>query len=249
MESPVTFLRGEFKLLQQRRRIDGKDFLWLVNNEERRQDCEILVGGVKGAATIWDCETGEIRPITSLQGGAGAQVKLHFRPLEAYWLVFDPTLPAQTVPEAPRQEVALTISGPWMVTFDAKVQPTMEFPSVPPSEFAAGVEKPLEDWKNWTAPKFSGLLDYTKTIEVEKGGGQMWLDLGKVCHAAEVWVNGQSVGAKLWGPYVFDVGKALRSGKNEIRVRVANLINNSYGDIQESGLFGPVTVQKCVEAR
>jgi len=32
-------------------------------------------------------------------------------------------------------------------------------------------------------------------------------------------------------------------------VRVANLINNSYGDIQESGLFGPVTVQKCVEAR
>ena len=71
----------------------------------------------------------------------------------------------------------------------------------------------------------------------------MVLDLGKVCHAAEVWVNGQSVGARLWGPYVFDVSKALRPGMNELRIRVANLINNSYGDKQESGLLGPVTLQ------
>jgi len=35
----------------------------------------------------------------------------------------------------------------------------------------------------------------------------------------------------------------LRQGKNEIRVRVANLINNSYGDIEESGLIGPVKIQ------
>ncbi|MEI6604847.1 MAG: discoidin domain-containing protein, partial [Verrucomicrobiota bacterium] len=45
------------------------------------------------------------------------------------------------------------------------------------------------------------------------------------------------------GPYVFDISTALRPGKNEIRVRVANLINNSYGDRQESGLFGPVVLR------
>lgn len=50
-------------------------------------------------------------------------------------------------------------------------------------------------------------------------------------------------GARLWGPYVFDIGKALHPGANEIHVRVANLINNSYGDIRESGLFGPVILR------
>jgi len=73
----------------------------------------------------------------------------------------------------------------------------------------------------------------------------MSLELGKVAHAAEVWVNGKSCGARLWGPYVFDVGEALRPGRNEIRVRVANLINNSYGETAESGLFGPVRIVRA----
>ncbi|MGZ5556204.1 MAG: hypothetical protein ACXWIA_10515, partial [Candidatus Aminicenantales bacterium] len=68
------------------------------------------------------------------------------------------------------------------------------------------------------------------------------LDLGKVGHVAEVWVNGKSCGSRLWGPHVFDVGEALRPGPNEIRVRVGNLINNSNGEFAESGLFGPVRV-------
>jgi hypothetical protein len=71
----------------------------------------------------------------------------------------------------------------------------------------------------------------------------MVLDLGKVCHAAEVWVNGRSCGARLWAPHVFDVSTALHTGRNEIRVRVANLINTTYGEPAESGLLGPVTLR------
>jgi hypothetical protein len=126
------------------------------------------------------------------------------------------------------------------VSFDPKVQPAMEYPSAPSAEFSAGVEKPLEDWKAWGLAKFSGLLDYVKTVTVARPELDMKLDLGKVCHVAEVWVNGKSCGALLWGPHVFDVGSELRPGENEIRVRVANLINNSYGEITESGLLGPV---------
>ena len=118
----------------------------------------------------------------------------------------------------------------------------MEFPSSPPAEFVAGVEKPLEDWKVWGLEKFSGLMDYSKTIGIEKTEKQMFLDLGKVCHVAEVWVNGSSLGARMWGPHVFDISKVARAGKNEIRVRIANLINNSYGDFTESGLMGPVKI-------
>jgi hypothetical protein len=243
LESPVKFASGEFTMLQHRRRIDGKDFFWLANNAEQRQDCTVMINSVKGAASIWDCENGQIRPIASEDVAGGSRLALRFKPLEAYWLVFDPALPAKVVPAESELKDVLAVTGPWKVTIDAKIQPKMEYPSVPPSEFVTGVEKPLEDWKIWTTDKFSGLVDYTKTINVDKVDKQMFLDLGKVCFAAEVWVNGKSVGEKLWGPYVFEVSKALLPGSNEIRICVANLINNSYGDTQQSGLFGPVIVK------
>jgi hypothetical protein len=242
LESQVRFLSGAFPMLQQHRRIDGKDFFWLTNNSEKEQLCELSIRGVKGAASIWDCETGEIRPVTSADGVEESTIKLAFKPLEAYWLVFDAASPVNSVAEKPEPKVLMAVTGAWNVTFDAAIQPVMEFSLKPPAPFAAGVEKPLEDWKNWGLEKFSGLLDYTKPVTIEKTEGRILLDLGKVCHVAEVWVNGKSVGARMWGPYVFDLSDAVKPGQNDIRVRIGNLINNSYGDFQESGLMGPVRI-------
>ncbi|MBN2512894.1 MAG: hypothetical protein JXB18_08160 [Sedimentisphaerales bacterium] len=243
LESPVQFVSGRFTMLQHRRRINGRAFFWLANNTEQQQDSEVLIHGEKGAASIWDCENGRIRPLSSIDAADGSRLTLRFKPLEAYWLVLDPAQAAKVVPAESEKKDVLAVTGPWKVIFDPKVQPTMEFPTTPPDEFAAGVEKPLEDWKRWTSEKFSGLMDYTKSIHVDKVDKMMFLDLGKVCHAAEVWVNGKPAGVRLWGPYLYDISSALHPGTNEIRIRVANLINNSYGDSEESGLIGPVVVQ------
>ena len=242
LESPIRFSAGAFPMLQHRRRIDGREFFWLANNTEAWQMGEVLVRGVKGAASIWDCETGVIRPVASADTSDGSSLALVFKPFEAYWLVFDPKKEARTgSPERePEIEVVATIDGPWKVTYDPALQPVMEFPATPSAEFAQGVEKPLEDWSAWGLQKFSGLLDYTAMFSLENPGKEIHLDLGKVGHAAEVWVNGKSCGTRLWGPHVFEIGDALRPGQNEVRVRVANLINNSYGEYAESGLLGPV---------
>ncbi|MGA2531730.1 MAG: glycosyl hydrolase [Candidatus Aminicenantales bacterium] len=247
LESPVRFAAGAFPMLQHRRRIDGRDFYWLANNSDEWQSPEVAIAGARGAASIWDCETGDIRPMASDESRDGSRLSLMFKPYEAFWLVFDPkgkagagTGKTGTPARRPEIEVIATVDGPWLVRYDAKIQPVMEYPMTPPAGFAAGVEKRLEDWKAWGLPKFSGLLDYSKTISLENPAGNIQLDLGKVCHAAEVWVNGKACGARLWGPHVFEVGEALRPGINEIRVRVANLINNSYGETAESGLLGPV---------
>ena len=229
--------RGEYPLLALHRRIAGKDFYWLANNTDQTLRCCPFGDGQQ---SIWDCETGTIRPVRAWSCG---MVELTFKPLEAYWYVVDPSRTLTDPPDLPDAKEPIAITGPWKVTYDAKIQPVMEFPTTPPAEFVTGVEKPLDDWKSWLPEKFSGLMDYSKTLTVDKVDGTEQLDLGKVCHAAEVWVNGQSCGARLWGPYVYDVGKALHPGSNEIRVRVANLINNSYGDIRESGLLGPVLLR------
>jgi hypothetical protein len=242
LRSPVRFVSGAFPMLQLRRRIDGREFFWLVNNADEARVCALEVRGAKGAASIWDCETGDIRSVASSDAAEGSRLTLVFKPYEAYWLVFDPKEPARAgEPERlPRTEVVAAINGPWTVRFDASIQPEMEFPLKPPAAFAGGIAKPLEDWKAWGLLKFSGLLDYTKTIQVDHPAEDWKLDLGKVAHVAEVWVNGKSCGVRLWAPHVFEAGEALRPGANEIRVRVANLINNSYGEFAESGLFGPV---------
>jgi hypothetical protein len=70
----------------------------------------------------------------------------------------------------------------------------------------------------------------------------MGLGSGKVNHFAEVWVNGKHLGAKLWPPHKFQTD-AFRPGRNEIRIRVGNLVNNNYGMASPSGLVGPVIVK------
>ena len=47
-----------------------------------------------------------------------------------------------------------------------------------------------------------------------------YLDLGQVSDCCEVFINGQSAGKRAGTPYVYEVGKLLRPGSNEVRVQV-----------------------------
>ncbi len=246
LEGPVRFLEGGFPMLQHRRRIDGRDFFWLANNAGEERECRLALSGVRGAASVWDCETGRTYPLVSEETKGGSEVRLVFKPYEAYWLVFDTQQPGHRGSwwRKREPEVVAAIEGPWTVRFDPKIQPALEFPVTPPAEILRGARKNLEDWRAWGLRKFSGLLDYTTTAKLSGPAAGLSLDLGKVAHAAEVWVNGLPCGSRLWGPYVFDISRAVKPGLNEIRVRIANLVGNSYGEESESGLFGPVKIVK-----
>src|SRR5437764_9747884 len=50
------------------------------------------------------------------------------------------------------------------------------------------------------------------------------LDLGRVRGTAEVHVNGEAVGVRIWSPYTFDVTNHLRPGENELQVWVYNTL-------------------------
>lgn len=245
LESPVKFVSGAFPMLQQHRRIDGRDFYWLVNNSEKdSRSCEMLIANAHGAASIWDCETGQARPVASRDQADGSRITLIFKPLEAYWLVFDPKQPVSTTKGGETASVAATVDGPWTVTYDASIQPVLENQTKPGADFQNGIARSLDDWSAWGLKGFSGLLDYDTTVTLQATGGEMILDLGNVQSAAEVWVNDKPCGMRLWGPYEFDITSAAKAGPNRVRVRIANLINNSYGDAQPSGLMGPVRVMK-----
>ncbi|MGZ3976700.1 MAG: glycosylhydrolase-like jelly roll fold domain-containing protein, partial [Flavisolibacter sp.] len=88
------------------------------------------------------------------------------------------------------------------------------------------------------------------------------IDLGKVKYMAEVFVNGKSVGGRLWPPYVFDLTKELKPGDNKIKIRVGSLmieemrLKEDLGKLRtwgwegrpgfdqyDAGLFGPVKLK------
>ena len=117
----------------------------------------------------------------------------------------------------------------------------------------------LQSWYKYGLQQFTGYVDYETNINVKSTDAGISLDLGQVKYMAEAFVNGKSVGSRLWPPYVFDLTKELKPGDNTIKIRVGNLmvgdiwIKEDLGKIRawggsenpdfdkyDAGLFGPV---------
>ena len=95
----------------------------------------------------------------------------------------------------------------------------------------------LTDWtrhEDHRIKYYSGTAVYTTTVEFEKPAKdeRVWLDAGKIANIAEVFVNGKSCGVIWTAPYRVDVTKALRPGKNDLRIEVTNTwFNRMKGDL------------------
>ena len=258
------FESGELPLIAQHRRIDGRDFYWLVNDAEDRRESVLFFRGARGAASIWDCESGSIEDAASEASPSGSRVELVFEPWQAFWLVFDPERkPIAELPE-PSWETVASLDGPWNVGITPADQP----PSVGPEidTLAAllayeSMERPLEPWPDWGLEHFSGFVDYFASFDSAAAGGRLVLDLGEVRHMAEVWVNAKPVGARLWPPFQYEIGEAVVAGKNHLFVRVGNLVCNAMSqhveagrttwrpraptrEERDAGLLGPVSIRR-----
>jgi hypothetical protein len=116
-------------------------------------------------------------------------------------------------------------------------------------------------WLKMGLRNFTGFADYEMEIDLPEANSNISLDLGKVLHMAEIWINGKKVGERLWPPFKFNLSNLVQPGKNKIRVRVGNLMVNSMGikdDLGtlrhwgwdgvpadtcfDAGLFGPVKI-------
>lgn len=103
---------------------------------------------------------------------------------------------------------------------------------------------------SWTEKEetrdFCGTMTYETEFEWNNDKEEcVIMDLGEVHEQAEVTVNGESAGFRLWAPYKFDITLLLQNGKNTIKVSVSNTQANRYTEHRlPSGLFGKV-VLKC----
>jgi len=125
----------------------------------------------------------------------------------------------------------VTVNGDWTLTLER--------------DGSTPVSGPLG---SWTAhdPLFSGSGTYTTELDVERArldGRRVLLDLGDVRDVAAVTVNGTELPPLLWAPWVVDITRLVRAGRNSLAVRVANTLSNERKKPLPSGLLGPVTLR------
>jgi hypothetical protein len=119
-------------------------------------------------------------------------------------------------------------------------------------EIGAGRIQP-GPWAAQGLDAYSGAVRYQTEFPLEAlPGGQLILDLGRVRGTAEVTVNGQPVGVRVWSPYRFDITAAAGPGQNTVEVLVCNTLapylravsptHYVFPGQEVSGLLGPVTV-------
>ena len=123
----------------------------------------------------------------------------------------------------------ITLNGEWEVSF-VKGGPTL------PASFKTSK---LKSWTEFSdeLKKFSGTAAYRITFgKPENGAGVFRLDLGEVCVAATVYLNGEKL-ATLTGPvYQTEIDNALLKENNELEIRVSNLMANRIIDMDKNGV-------------
>jgi hypothetical protein len=156
-------------------------------------------------------------------------VSLDLLPQDSFFVVFRiPTsVASETVPKPTWAKVA-DVAGAWTVSF----QPDRGAPES--ARFAT--LRSLSESDDPGVRYFSGVATYRNSFALPRGtkpGAALVLDLGKIGDVAEVRVNGTMVGTVWKAPYRLDIGPAVRPGKNELEIRVANVwVNRLIGDQQ-----------------
>jgi hypothetical protein len=153
--------------------------------------------------------------------GGGTRVPLRFEAHQSFFIVFrwpagagKPGAGHNFAGTRPVQE----ISGPWEVAFEAKrgAPERVRFDT-------------LRDWSKESDPgvkHFSGVATYRAQFDWKPRESRVFLELGRVEVMAAVRLNGRDLG-QVWTPPLWvEATGALKPGRNQIEVRVANLWPN-----------------------
>jgi hypothetical protein len=129
--------------------------------------------------------------------------------------------------DVPLLPAPLVLQGPWEVQFQARrgapEQVTLDS---------------LMDWAQHTnngIRYFSGTATYHKSFNLPSslvGNGQRtFLDLGNVMVMAQVSLNGKALGTLWKPPYKVEITGAVKTGENQLEIKVVNLwVNRLIGD-------------------
>ena len=258
-----TDAHADAELLFVHRTVPEGEIYFLNNRKNRWEDTEISFRVAGKTPELWYADKGTTESVSFHIEHGRTFVPLKLEPYGAVFVVFrKPAVSTSLELESPVVRTLGEINGPWTVRFqDNRGAPDQITLSR------------LTSWAESSDPGvkyFSGTATYSKMIETPQewlqSGERIYLDLGDVREIAEVSLNGKCLGIIWKPPYTIDITESLKSGRNNLEIRVTNLwVNRLIGDQQpgakvkyapagaplyrpdapllQSGLLGPLAVQ------
>jgi hypothetical protein len=246
------------------RKTKDADIYFISNLRNQKEEVKIEFNVSGKTPELWHSDTGLIEPADySIKNGI-TTVAYEFNPEESVFVIFSKPTTTESYhkPKSITKDIA-TLAGPWNVTFP----PNLGAPEKITLDKLISLSEHSEEGVKY----FGGTASYASSFTLGKDwntkGSKYLLDLGIVKDIAEVTVNGTSLGT-LWKlPYQIDVTSALKSGTNNIKVKVTNQWTNRItGDLKNpdnkilsgtglrfgggsgslipSGLIGPVVINQ-----
>lgn len=217
------------------RRDGDTDIYFVVNRAGHAVTLDATFRVTGKAPELWDPDSAETQFADSFSAGPqSTTVPLRLEAYASVFIVFRGPGEPVTAKNPPTARQALDITGPWEVAFlDGMGAPA----SIQFTELVSWTDRPEVDIQY-----YSGQATYTKTIHVPAElmeGADPVLDLGDVRDLVAVNVNGRHVRTLWKPPYRVALGDALKPGRNEIELTVANTwINRFIGDFRRHGRSG-----------
>lgn len=201
---------------------EKENHLYMLSNESAG---DIFDGEVTfpqgGTPVIYDAYDNVLRAADRRPVEGGVAVKLRLEPYESVVVCFaDGEVDAVCEPKLKGESAELR--GEWTVAYaTAKEYPTF-----------SGAET-MSEPKNLTVskPTFSGTARYELTFTLDEARDAAVLELPEAFEFAEVWLNGEHVGARIAPPYRFDCSGRLVSGENRIAIEVTNTLANAMSGV------------------
>jgi hypothetical protein len=210
----------------------ARELFFFVNSgiEETAETLAQFAGDSK-TPWLWNPETGERFPYPF--EGRKNRLRLRIEPGGSLLLVFEPSLTgAPRVLPQPSEKNSLALDGAWQLRL----------------QHVSGERKELTleqlvDFKNDERLRsFAGEALYEKSFELS--AGFQFLDLGAVHGISAVTLNGKDLGLKWYGRHVYCVADALRTGRNDLQVRVITVLGNYCKSLMNNPVAQRWTVQQ-----
>lgn len=212
------------------RRGNGFNIYFIANQQPKERGFTLSLRTAGRVPELWNALTGEMRTAGNWKIQDGRTVlPLKLDANGSVFVVLQKPVVAKTVTKHQNWAAikpVQTLKEDWAVKFDTAFGGPKK---------AVHFTK-LEDWSQNAEngiKYYSGTANYSQSFNwfSKSTNGQIWLDLGRVDDLADVYVNGVHCGTAWTYPYRVNIGKALKQGKNEIRIEVSNTwANRIIGD-------------------
>lgn len=107
----------------------------------------------------------------------------------------------------------------------------------------ASVSIETGDWTTQGYPFYSGVGVYTQTVKLPRTTKRVYLRMDRPGDLAEIMVNGEFAAVLPWEPWAADITDLVRTGDNEITIKVANAMANLFlMKPKPSGILGKVEI-------